>query len=277
MGNYLQISIPTLDVQQAERLIAELSDCGFEGFEEEEHCLLAYIQEADFKTEDLDLILIPAQLGATIIRIEPVNWNQAWENSFQPVRIEDFCEIRAGFHPSDGTSKYNIVITPKMSFGTGHHASTYMMVLAMKDLAFKGKRVLDFGTGTGILAILAEKAGAQEILALDMDDYSIDNAVENLSENHCHAIRVEKRDSFDQTGFFDIILANLNKNSILANMGSFRQHLRANGVLLLSGLLQEDGQELESAALENKLSITAKMIRENWICLRLENTDSKEV
>jgi ribosomal protein L11 methyltransferase len=162
-----------------------------------------------------------------------------------------------------------LVITPKMSFGTGHHATTYMMVAAMQHLDLKGRRVLDFGTGTGVLAILAEKLGATEVLAIDYDDWSIENALENVAENHSKAVLVKKADSIPEKTMFDVILANINKHVILKELHAIRQQLEQGGVILLSGLLHEDFDDIEKEVLKNDLTIIERLTRSNWICLKL--------
>jgi ribosomal protein L11 methyltransferase len=159
-----------------------------------------------------------------------------------------------------------------MSFGTGHHATTYMMVQAMQYLVFQGKTVLDFGTGTGVLAILAEKLGASRILAIDNDDWSIENAKENITENHCIKIITQKLDILPQVQGFDVILANINKHVLLREMAGFGQQLNSGGVILMSGLLNEDLEDIEDQATKNNLSVSARMTRGSWICLKMEKS-----
>jgi ribosomal protein L11 methyltransferase len=156
-----------------------------------------------------------------------------------------------------------------MSFGTGHHATTYMMIKAMQHLDMKGKSVLDFGTGTGVLAILAERLGAGEVLAIDLDPWSIDNARENVKENHIRRVRVEQMDSIPDNILFDIILANINKHVILKELSRMKQQLKAGGVILLSGLLYDDTQDIENEALKNELPISERLSEGSWICLKL--------
>ena len=269
MGSYVEISIVTPDMELRDILIASLSNGGFEGFEEKDDVLLAYIAEDQFDEHQLDAILSDLRVVAGKTVMGPANWNETWEKNFQPVQIEDFCAIRAGFHPPVSGVRFEIVITPKMSFGTGHHATTYMMILAMQRFDFAGKKVLDFGTGTGVLAVLAEKTGASEILAIDVDANSIENARENLAENHCSVARVARMDSLTGIGRFDVILANLNKLVILSNMALFRQHLTDEGVVLVSGLLTSDMEELAISAEKNGMLLSAGIQRENWICVEM--------
>jgi len=268
--NHLQITIPTTDADIQEILIALLSTLGYEGFEQQDAVLQAFVPEEQFDAGALDEVLRPKGLSYSTVRLEERNWNEEWEKNFQPVQVEEFCAIRAHFHAPIPGVLHELVITPKMSFGTGHHATTYMMLQAMKDLDFRGRRVLDFGTGTGVLAILAERLGAGEVLAIDNDDWSIDNASENVAANHCTCITVRKADSIPAGEPFDIILANINKHVIESQLVVMGQQLAQGGVILLSGLLVDDIKDIESEALRNNLSISLRMTKGSWICLQSE-------
>ncbi len=270
MESYIQIAINFTNERQCEILIAVLSEYGFEGFEENQNQLLAFTPEKKFQEKDMETILSNMSLSYSKKNIPQKNWNEEWEKNFESITINDFCGVRASFHQPIKNVLYEIIITPKMSFGTGHHATTYLMIDAMKNINFKNKTVLDFGTGTGILAILAEKLGAKKIIAIDNDEWSIDNAIENLIANNCKAISIEKKDTipFTENGF-DIILANINRNVILEQLPFFKQQLTSKGVLLVSGLLNEDYKEMELQTTINNLSITRKYLKSNWICLEL--------
>ena len=209
--------------------------------------------------------------SSALTRIEEKNWNEEWEKSFRPVVIEGFCAVRADFHDPITDVQYELVITPKMSFGTGHHATTFMLLQAMRSVPFRGKRVLDFGTGTGVLAILAERLGAGQVLAIDHDDWSIANARENIAGNGCSHTIVEKRDELTGLpGPFDIILANINKHVILEQMSAMEQQLERGGVILLSGLLRNDLEDIENEAAKNNLSISDWVTKDGWIALKTE-------
>jgi ribosomal protein L11 methyltransferase len=269
--NHLQVTIPAADTALQEMLIALLSTIGYEGFEQQDDALQAFIPEAQFDAEALDQLLRqPPGLSYSTERLEERNWNEEWEKNFQPVQVEGFCAIRAHFHAPVPGVIHELVITPKMSFGTGHHATTYMMLQAMKDLDFQGRRVLDFGTGTGVLAILAERLGAGQILAIDNDDWSIDNASENVAANHCTRITVGKSDSIPAGEPFDVILANINKYVIVSQLAVMEQQLASKGVILLSGLLTIDIEDIENEAVKNNLSISLRMTKGSWICLQSE-------
>lgn len=250
-------------------LIALLGEMGYEGFEQEDERLHAFIGEAGFDEPALQELLAAHGLTYTLQRIEERNWNAEWEANFQPVVVEGFCAIRAHFHPPMPEVRHELIITPKMSFGTGHHATTYMMLHAMRDIDLTGKRVLDFGTGTGVLAILAERLGAESVVAIDNDDWSIENALENVAANGCTRIEVLKKDKVaDITGLFGVILANINKNVIVDQLGALGQQLKEDGVILLSGLLQDDAEEIENEAAKNNLSVSGRMTKGSWICLK---------
>jgi ribosomal protein L11 methyltransferase len=271
--NYSQISIPLTPSVDPDILIALLSDLGVEGFEETSDQLLGFIRQDLLDETALSNLLTPLSATFTLTPIADRNWNEEWEKNFDPVIVEDFCAIRAHFHAPIPGIKYELLITPKMSFGTGHHATTYMMMQAIQHLDFTGRRVLDFGTGTGVLAILAEKLGATDILAIDNDDWSIENARENVANNHCTAITVTRIDTIPQTSPFDIILANINKNVILQQLTAIGQQLTKGGVILLSGLLQDDFEDIEKEVIRINYSISGRMTKGNWICLKVEKED----
>ena len=269
--NHLQVTIAVTDQAVQEILIALLAEQGYEGFEQQEDALLAFLPEADFDAGALEAILrLAAILAYTTVLLPPTNWNEEWEKSFTPVLVGEFCAVRAHFHPPTPDVSYELVITPKMSFGTGHHATTYMMLQAMQNLDFSGRTVLDFGTGTAVLAILAEKLGAVSVLAIDNDDWSIQNAQENITENRCINILTLKLDTLPENNRFDIILSNINKHVLLREMAQMGQQLKDRGVILISGLLQEDFEDIENEAKSHQLSVSARMARGSWICLKME-------
>jgi len=268
--NYIQITIPVTDTSLQEILIAHLGEEGYEGFEERTGDLLAFIPEGSFDAARLEALLGDYSLGYTRRDLPGRNWNEEWEKNFDPVIVDGFCGIRAAFHAPVKGVKYELLITPKMSFGTGHHATTYMMLAAMQHLDFKGRRVLDFGTGTGVLAILADQLGAGEVLAIDNDDWSIENARENVAENRCAGVTVLKADKIPTGHQFDIILANINKHVIIGELSAMVQQLSDKGVILLSGLLNEDFEDVEKEVVANSYSISERVAKGNWICLKVE-------
>jgi ribosomal protein L11 methyltransferase len=241
----IQIEILVIEEAKKETLIAQLASIGYEAFEEMPESLKAFIPSTHF--DKVQLLSILGDLAFQELEIEKQNWNELWESNFEPVQVEDFVGIRASFHEAIKGVEHEIVITPKMSFGTGHHATTYLVMQAMRKLVWEGKAVFDFGTGTGILAILAEKLGAKQIWAIDNDDWCIENATENIEINLCQFIQVKKADTAKIEKRFDIILANINKHIILANIHFLDQALQKAGIILLSGLLVEDEADILKA------------------------------
>lgn len=269
MASHIQLLFQNINAEQSAILVAELSEAGYEGFEENDNELKAFITADNFDKSVTDRIAEELTVSFSVSTIEETNWNEVWESNFQPVVVEDFVAVRADFHEPAINVEHEIIITPKMSFGTGHHATTYMMIRQMKDIDFTGKTVFDFGTGTGILAILAHRLGAKEVLAIDNDEWSITNSRENILQNNSSAVTIRKGDTADVAGTFDIILANINKNVILDNMEALAKQLQKNGVLLISGLLTTDEEDIRVRSGEVGFTIRARLEKHNWLCLSL--------
>ena len=263
--NSIQISIEAKEEQQ-EVLISQLSDLGADGFEQTDNYLIAYFNENNFKSYDINQLL--KGLRFITMTIEEKNWNEEWETNFQPVIVHQFCAIRAEFHKPIKDVHHEIIITPKMSFGTGHHATTYMMIEQMQDIDFTNKTVFDFGTGTGILSILAEKMGASQITAIDIDGWSIANARDNFETNRCSKISLNLSAQIPY-GLFDIILANINRNVIVSYLPQLARALKENSLVLLSGLLVCDLQDIVEAFKEEKIKLIRQTERNNWVSLLL--------
>lgn len=269
--NFLQFDFEPHSKEEAEKLIAMLSEQGFDGFIEEGITLVAFIPEARFSQAGFEKILEKFSILAySKTTIENINWNQKWEEEFEPVVVDQFVGIRANFHKPLKNVKHEIIITPKMSFGTGHHATTYMMIQLMKEFDFKGKTVMDFGTGTGVLAILAEKMGAVAITAIDNDEWSITNAIENCEQNNCSAITLLQADTISMDGQYDIILANINLNVILANIPALASTCKSPGIVLLSGFLYTDEQAIMKSATVVGLSKRTLLRQKDWIAILCE-------
>lgn len=271
MAHFIQITIQHVGIFNDE-IIAQLAINNYDGFEEKDDNLLAFIEKEKFEEKPLQEVVAKYLLTYTKQDVPEQNWNALWESNFEPIFIDDFCCIRADFHSSSKTTKYEIVINPKMSFGTGHHATTYMMVQQMAQLNFLNKEIADFGTGTGVLAILAEKLGAQNIDAIDNDTWSITNAKENVEVNNCHQTELINTDKFLPGKTYDIILANINKNVILDNLPQLVAGLSKNGKILLSGLIKEDAEEMIRKCTTHNLKYITTVEKENWICLLFENS-----
>ncbi|WP_186774201.1 50S ribosomal protein L11 methyltransferase [Chitinophaga pinensis] len=253
-------------------LVAVLAEKGFEGFEEQQgNVLVAYIPEEDFNEADTNELTAGFGLTYTKERIEQTNWNAVWESNFQPVQVDDFCGIRAAFHaPFDPQPQHEIVITPKMSFGTGHHATTYSVIKLMQGIDFRGKQVFDFGTGTGILAILACKMGASVIDAIDIDEWSVENTKENIVSNNALPVKVWQADSLKNIrNSYNVVLANINRNILLEFMADMRRLLVRDGILLLSGILKEDETAILEAARQHALVLETQLEKDNWLAMKL--------
>ncbi|MET0634978.1 MAG: 50S ribosomal protein L11 methyltransferase [Chitinophagaceae bacterium] len=270
MKRYQQYIFATTETQQSEIISGLLSQYSFTGVEETENSLTVFFEEKEGNDEAMEQI---AEItGAVLTRsmMDDQNWNSLWESNFEPVRVDDFVSIRADFHPPTEGVETEIVITPKMSFGTGHHATTWSMISLMRSIGFTGKKVFDFGTGTGILAILANKMGAASVTAIDNDSWSINNARENFERNNSSGITLILADEVPGK-VFDIILANINKNVILAQLTALRKSMAVGGTLLISGLLCEDEEDIVKAANSQGLQVKDKLIRANWLCLKLSD------
>lgn len=258
------------DPGTGEMLMASLMQAGFEGFEEEGETLFAYISRDEYDEAAVQHLAKLYNIVYSTEIVPPQNWNAQWEANFSPVIIEGFCTVRASFHDIPVNTPYEVVITPKMSFGTGHHATTRLMLQQMRDVVFTGKKVLDFGTGTGILAIMAAKLGAPYVWAIDNDEWSYENTMENIGANDCTCINVSlgTLDIAGDAGF-DIILANINRHILLQYMGNMYKILNERGSLLISGLLEEDEEIICAAAASEGFIKVNKISLNNWICILL--------
>jgi ribosomal protein L11 methyltransferase len=275
MSDYIKVEFENLSDEQKEIIIALLTEMNYEGFEEVDDVLKAFISSDIYDENRLKVFEKERKLSFSVSKIENKNWNTHWETNFQPVIINHsinktpWVSIRADFHQPIKDTEHEIIITPKMSFGTGHHATTSMMIRMMAGLDFSGKTVLDFGTGTGILAILSERLGAARVIAIDNDDQSIKNASENFDSNGCSKIQLAEASTANVDIKFDIILANIIKGVILDNLTAFTKEMVNGGVILLSGLLADDEPEILEKTLRNNLIWDKKIEDKNWICLQM--------
>lgn len=265
---YIQFDFEVADDLVKELLIADLSNIGFDGFEEKEGHVTAFINSDSFNATAFDEIVARHNLSFSKQIIEEQNWNALWEQNFEPVIIDGNVAIRAHFHQPIPNVRHEIIITPKMSFGTGHHATTHMMLAQMSAIDFDGKSVLDYGTGTGVLAIYAEMLGAAAITAIDNDEWSINNSAENMQQNNCQAIELLLADKPVAGKVYAVVLANINKNIITDNFKYIIAALAANATLLLSGLLAEDEQDILQLASAFNLQHQHTHQRDKWICMQ---------
>lgn len=253
-------------------LLAELAEVGFESFVETPSGLLAYIVKSDWHegmVDDCYILKHPdVSISWSVTTLEPQNWNAVWEKSFTPVIVAGQCNIRAPFHTPKKVA-CDIVIEPKMSFGTGHHETTHMMVRHLLDTDCVGKSVLDMGCGTGILGILAKKKGATRVDAVDIDPGCVLNARDNVERNGCEDIRVFQGDSTVLTGKkYDLILANINRNSLLADIPHYAKCITPGGSLFLSGFYKEDVAAISSRCEAYGLTLEKKLEKNRWIAVK---------
>lgn len=258
-----------------EILIAELGLFGFESFVETETGLLAYIQSEEHSEHIMNDIQIlesnDFNIEYSFKTIEQTNWNEEWEKNFTPINVNNRVYVRAPFHEAS-TMDYEIVIEPKMSFGTGHHETTHMMIQHLLDLDVTNKSVLDMGCGTGILAIFAAMKNAKPIDAIDIDEWCVENTNENIIKNNCEFISVFLGDAnLLQDQKYDIIIANINRNILLQDLPAYKRCLNTNGILLLSGFYTEDEPLLQSKAKELGFEFLKKFERNNWLSLRFRS------
>jgi len=258
----------------SEILLAELQNTAFESFEQTDKGLSAYVQSKQHTDDILRNVMIlnnaEFKISCQIEEIKKVNWNKEWENNFSPIQIDEQCYIRAPFHSSKNL-KYEIVIEPKMSFGTGHHQTTYLMIKHLLETDLKGKKALDIGCGTAILAILSEKKGAISIDAIDIDHWCYLNSIENIERNNCKEISVFQGDASLLNGKkYDVIIANINRNILLNDIKTYANCLEKDGLLFLSGFYTEDTPAIDENCQQNRLKFCKKHEKDNWVALKYQ-------
>lgn len=258
-----------------EILIAELGYAGFESFVETEEGVTAYIQKEEWNEFILDDIQIlnsdEFKINFTFNEIEQTNWNEEWEKNFSPIVVDNVCTVRAPFHEKPKT-QYDIIIEPKMSFGTGHHETTHMMIQHILKNDFTNKTVLDMGCGTGVLAILAEIKGAKSLDAVDYDNWCYLNSIENVERNNCKNITVIEGDaSVLKDKKYDIIIANINRNILLNDLERYVSCLNKGGLLFLSGFYNDDVPIIQEECERHMLKFDEKLERNQWVSLKFLN------
>jgi len=258
-----------------EILVADLAEIGYESFDEVDEGLLAYILEKDFdinKVAEVDSVksLFPNNIEYTYQLIEEQNWNQVWESNFPAIEVDGKVYVRAPFHPEKEGFEYEILIDPKMAFGTGHHSTTFLMIKQILNNEFAGKTVLDMGCGTGILAIMAKMRGATDVTAIDIDEWSYNNTIENVKINNAEPIHTILGDSSVIPDVkFDTIIANINRNILIMDMGVYANHLKTGGELYLSGFYTEDVKKITDEAAKHNLKFIDFMEDKNWVSAKL--------
>lgn len=273
MAVYLEFNFKIKPLQPwNEILMAELIEIGFDSFTEEYDGILGYIQKDLFKEEELKNIYLlqndEVEISYTYEEMPNINWNEEWEKNFSPINVEDKVLIRAEFHDSD-PNMHEIVIQPKMSFGTGHHPTTHLMIQQMLDMDLENKKVLDMGCGTSVLAIFAKQKGAGRTVAIDIDEWSVENSKENAVRNNVELdIELGTADNLGKEKF-EIILANINRNILISDIPTYVSVLEDGGKLLLSGLCFFDVDDILEVCTEQNLKLEKKIQREEWVSLLL--------
>lgn len=259
--------------------MAELANIGFDSFMESATGIEAYVQEGLFDQGALDGIIgkYTAQTALTVETelLPRINWNEEWEKNYDPILVGNQVYVRASFHPERADFTHEIIINPKMSFGTGHHATTHLMLEFLLAMEIVGKSVLDVGSGTGILAIMAHKLQAERVEAFDIDDWCVDNGNENFNLNGLHHLQMGLGTipEVAPRGPFDVVLANINKNVLLDEMEQYAQVLASGGMLLLSGFYEQDIPDLMQKAQLFDLKFTDQRVRNNWAAMALQKID----
>ena len=259
----------------SEILVAELGELPFESFIESDFGVTAYIQKQFWNEtilEDVQILNSPEfVISYTIEEIEQVNWNEEWEKNFEAIDVDGKCHVRAPFHPKTN-AEFDIIIEPKMSFGTGHHETTHMMIQHLLETDIVGMKTLDMGCGTAILAIIAEMKGAKPIDAIDIDNWCYLNSIENAERNNCKNITVYEGDAaILKDKKYDLIIANINRNILLNDMQSYVDCLNPNGTILFSGFYTEDIPFIDASCIEKGLTFVKKLERNNWVSLKYVN------
>ena len=273
--NYIEYDFTVSPTEMgAEILMAELAEVGFDSFVDTPTGIKAYIPKDSWNEQILQDIYLLSNpeftISYQITEIEQVNWNEEWEKNFSPIVVEDLCTVRANFHPVPNT-RYDIVITPKMSFGTGHHETTYMMLQQLLPLSLEGTKVLDMGCGTGILAIMAALRGARDITAIDIDPWCVENATENVQQNDCSFITIKEGDvSLIAGDQYNLILANINRNILLSDIPAYTQALLPQGLLLVSGFYEEDLPAIKEKCQEVGLTYLSHIERNRWVSAKFQ-------
>ncbi len=279
MNNYMEVRVDLTpcDETMTDVFAALLCDFGYESFVPDAEGLTAYIKVADFNDADLRTVMAQfpfeeANASVSWTEIEGQDWNAEWEkNYFKPIIVDDKCVIHSSFHNNVPSAEYDIVIDPKMAFGTGHHQTTTLMLRRILDLPMQGRSLIDVGTGTGILAILAAMRGASPVSAIEIDEFAYVNALENVKLNNHSEINVVLGDaaSLEVLGASDYLLANINKNIILNDIEAYSRALNPGGIMLLSGFYENDADDIVSKAAGLGLAFESMTVLDNWASLML--------
>lgn len=271
--DYIELTLSHFGDFNPEIAVAELAELGFESFSETDDIINAYIPAdgyvAEAVTGYLEALSCDHGLQWSINRVAERNWNEEWERSYEPVVIEGRCRVRAPFHEPSGEYPYELVIEPRMSFGTAHHETTYLVIAMLLDTPVSGKQVLDMGCGTGLLALLAGRMGASRVVAIDNDEWAVSNAADNMERNGAPHITVIRGEASDiPKPSFDVVLANINRNILMADMPAYAGATCPGGVLILSGFYEEDMPVIRQSAEGCGFRYDSHSARNRWVAAR---------
>jgi ribosomal protein L11 methyltransferase len=277
--NYIELKL-TVNQEFADIFVAELGEIGFDTFTDEADGINAYCTEELFLEESVKEIIERyaemTEVSYTLQKMEKQNWNAEWERNYDPIAVHKQVRVRASFHEPDSSFEHEIVIDPKMSFGTGHHETTWMVLHLQHQLKaeHKNAKVLDVGSGTGILAIYASKLGASEISAFDIEEWATENARENVMVNACENISVRQGTIEDEPAkMYDIILANINRNILMRDIPKYTTFMKPNAFLVVSGFYEKDIEDIQEVAQENRLSFIQQEKRNDWTAVIFQLTN----
>ncbi|GAB4001392.1 50S ribosomal protein L11 methyltransferase [Spirosoma daeguense] len=283
--NYTEVMV-RVSPDYTDILMAELAELGFESFLETDEGITAYIPESDFDEDSLKQLIDKynpqTAIAYEVSSLEKRNWNAEWERDYEPIEVAGQVQVRASFHELDARFRYDIIINPKMSFGTGHHETTAMVLEQQLDLEFSGKAVLDVGSGTGILAVLAAKMGAKTVVAFDIEEWAVENARENADLNNCPQIIVFQGTIDDlnppthlleqSPAAYDIVLANINRNVLLREIPIYTGLMPDKGYLIVSGFYEQDAPDIQQKAEESGLTLIKKLTNHDWTSLAFQKS-----
>lgn len=271
--SYIELALE-LDPEYVEILIAELAEIDYESFMETDTGLNAYIEAPRFDQEALQALVDKYRdqvaIAYSVQTLEKENWNQAWESNYEPIEVRDQIRVRASFHEPDSRFPYELLINPKMSFGTGHHETTWLVMSAQLGLPHEGAELMDVGSGTGILGILGKKLGAKSVLAFDIEDWAVENAIENADLNNVSEgfeVFLGTIENVDVNRRFDGILANINRNILLREMEAYNRHLKPGGWMIISGFYEADAPGLARHGESLGLTIVNSQTRNDWAAI----------
>lgn len=272
MMNFVELKV-SVQPEFSDIMVAELAELGYDSFVDTEEGVAAYVSEELFDEEGVKEVVKRYEdvtaLAYVFTTIKKKNWNEEWEKGYSPIVVEDKVLVRATFHPADSRYPYQIIITPKMSFGTGHHETTALMLANQLLVNHQYKRVLDVGCGTGILAIMAFLLGANDVMAFDIDEWAVENTRENVLLNGCENMAVEqgKIEDIQLDEQYDVVLANINRNVLLQDVPAYAALLPYEGTLIVSGFYEQDVKDIENIAQQSGLTKVSQKEKNNWVSI----------